>query len=126
MDQLTRIDKAWGEALVNLGAIVLRLSDPAVTKSARAGALRQSILAVRRSFRRPPRAAVASRAQGDNPAEITAGVGPGPSGGRGQRRLLHPVDDRRPILFEHALAHEQPKMIARHQHVMKGFRWRSG
>lgn len=77
MDKLSRIDKAWGEALVNLGAIVLRLSDPAVTKSARAGALRQSILAVRRSFRRPPRAAVASSTRGDDPAQITAGVGPG-------------------------------------------------
>ena len=34
MDQLTRIDKALDEALVNLGAIVLRLSDPAVTRTA--------------------------------------------------------------------------------------------
>ena len=34
MDQLTWIDKALDEALVNLGAIVLRLSDPAVTRTA--------------------------------------------------------------------------------------------
>jgi hypothetical protein len=34
MDQLTRIDKALDEALVNQGAIVLRLSDPAVTRTA--------------------------------------------------------------------------------------------
>ncbi len=33
MDQLAKIDKALDEALVNLGAIVLRLSDPAVTRT---------------------------------------------------------------------------------------------
>jgi hypothetical protein len=97
MDQLARIDKALDEALVNLGAIVLRLTDPAATnRRALARSVNQFSLCANRS------------------------------GGRGQRRLLHPVDDRRPILFEHALAHEQPKMIARHQHVMKGFRRRSG
>lgn len=34
MNHLNKIDRALDEALVNLGAIVLRLSDPAVTRTA--------------------------------------------------------------------------------------------
>jgi hypothetical protein len=34
MDQITEIDKALDETLVNLGAIILRLADPAVTRTA--------------------------------------------------------------------------------------------
>ncbi|MBR0753817.1 hypothetical protein JQ604_16650 [Bradyrhizobium jicamae] len=33
MDRLARIDRALDEVLVNLGAMVLRLSDPAVTRT---------------------------------------------------------------------------------------------
>jgi Uri superfamily endonuclease len=33
MDELASIDKALDEALVNLGAMVLRLANPAVTRS---------------------------------------------------------------------------------------------
>jgi hypothetical protein len=111
MDQLTRIDKALDEALVNLEAIVLRLSDPAVTRTAQerralARSVNQfSLCADRSGDPRVQRFESSSRRRsGPNCGWYRAR----PSGGRGQRRLLHPVDDRRPILFEHALAHEQP------------------
>ena len=81
MDQLTRIDKTLDEALVNLGAIVLRLSDPAVTRTAQerralARSVNQfSLCADHSGDPRVQRLRV--RARGDDPAQITAGVGLG-------------------------------------------------
>lgn len=124
MDQLARIDKALDEALVNLGA---RTQPSRERRKSDARWRTPSI-----NSRCAPIVQVTPACSGcESSSRRRSGPNYGwcrarPSGGRGQRRLLHPVHDRRPMLFEHALAHEQPKMIARHQHVMKGFRRRSG